>query len=52
MAASLVYMFEDTSEKNYLIWFQYKLIHRVLGTQRLLYKMGKSLVRGLFIGSS
>ena len=27
-------------QENELIWFQYRLIHRILGTQRLLYKMG------------
>ena len=29
-----------TVQENELIWFQYRLIHRILGTQRLLYKMG------------
>ena len=29
-----------TVQENKLIWFQYRLIHRILGTQRLLYKMG------------
>ena len=29
-----------TVQENKLIWFQYRLIHRILGTQRLLCKMG------------
>ena len=27
---------------NSLVWFQYKILHRILGTQKLLHQMGKS----------
>ena len=29
-----------TIHDNYLIWFQYKIIHRILGTCKSLYNMG------------
>ena len=31
-----------TVKDNYLIWFQYRILHRILGTRKLLYNMNKS----------
>ena len=31
-----------TVTDNNLVWFQYKILHRILGTQRLLHQIGKS----------
>ena len=39
---------EDTWQKafkiqdNNLIWFQYRILHRILGTQKLISKIGKT----------